>query len=118
MPYPATARRARVWPGLVLAALLVLPAAARAQQIDPYGDCCVAQVTMTEFNAWQVICGSCAANPGTYTLRQPDPEKLVFVGPGGETAPSRYEAAAAICRCPSQKARQANEKKMRTFDGN
>jgi hypothetical protein len=118
MPQPAAKRFARALPCLVLAAVLLFPAVSPAQQNDPYGDCCVAQVTMTAFNAWQVTCGACAANPGSYALRQPDPEKLVFVGPNGESAPSRYEAAAAICRCPSQKARQEREKHMRTFDGN
>lgn len=108
---------ARLGFGLVLAGLLLLPQAARAQQADPYGDCCVAQVTMTAFNTWEITCGSCATNPGTYVLRQPDPAKLVFVGPGGETAESRYEAALAVCRCPAQDTRRATEKKMRTFDG-
>jgi hypothetical protein len=103
---------------LTVTLCLLFPALVRAQQADPYGDCCVSQVTMTGFNAWQVVCGSCATNPGTYALRQPDPEKLVFVGPGGETANSRYEAAVAICRCPSQQARKAREKTMRQFDGN
>lgn len=100
----------------LLALVFLLPTAAPAAD-DPYGDCCVAKVTMTGFNAWNVTCGSCAANPGTYAISQPDPAVLVFVGPGGVSAGSRYEAAAAICRCPSQKARQDREKSMRTFDG-
>lgn len=101
-----------------LAGLALAPAPAPAQQVDPYGDCCVSQVTMTGVAAWQVVCGSCASNPGVYAITQPDPEKLVFVGPGGIKADSRYDAAAAVCQCPSQDARRAWEKKMRTFDGN
>jgi alginate O-acetyltransferase complex protein AlgF len=74
-------------------------------------------VIMTTFNTWTVTCGGCAANPGTYTISQPDPEKLVFVGPGGVSSGSRYEAARAICKCPSESSRRAREEQMRTFDG-
>jgi len=117
MPMPFQVRLACLLPlaGLALA-LFVAPAP--AQQVDPYGDCCVAQVTMTGVSTWDVTCGSCASNPGVYTISQPDPEKLVFTGPGGVTAESRYDAAAAVCQCPSQDARRAWEKKMRTYDGN
>jgi len=118
MAYPLAAFRLRLFVPASLAILFLFPAiGAAASTGDPFGDCCVAKVTMTDFNAWNVTCGSCAANPGTYPLTQPDPEKLVFVGPGGVSAASRYEAARAICRCPSQKARQEREKSMRTFDG-
>lgn len=103
---------------LALVALLAFPLAARAQSVDPYGDCCVAKVTMTSFDTWQVTCGACATNSGTYVLRQPDPAKLRFVGPDGVSAESRYDAARRICRCPALDSRRANEKKMRTFDGN
>ena len=99
--------------GLALAA-----APAPAQQVDPYGGCCVAQVTMTGVTTWNVTCGSCASNPGVYVISQPDPQLLVFVGPGGIKADSRYDAAAAVCQCPSQDAQRAWEKKMRTYDGN
>jgi hypothetical protein len=103
-------------PALVLTVLAAAPAS--AQSVDPYGDCCVATVVMTGVSTWNVTCGACAANPGVYVISQPDPEKLVFVGPGGITADSRYDAAAAVCQCPSQDARRAFEKKMRTYDGN
>ena len=53
-----------------------------------------------------------------YVISQPDPEKLLFTGPGGITADSRYDAAYAVCNCPSQAPRRAFEKEMRTFDGN
>ncbi|MFP5259639.1 MAG: hypothetical protein ACLGQH_11520 [Acidobacteriota bacterium] len=99
-------------------ALALLAAPASAQPVDPYGDCCVAQVTMTGVSTWDVTCGTCASNPGVYTISQPDPEKLIFTGPGGVRAESRYDAAAAVCQCPSQDARRAREKKMRTYDGN
>ncbi|MHC1791714.1 hypothetical protein [Solidesulfovibrio sp.] len=99
-------------------ALTLAAAPAAAQPVDPYGDCCVATVVMTGVSTWNVTCGPCASNPGVYGISQPDPEKLVFIGPGGVTADSRYDAAAAVCRCPSQDARRAWEKKMRTFDGN
>ncbi|WP_428565515.1 MAG: hypothetical protein ACP59X_04540 [Solidesulfovibrio sp. DCME] len=89
-----------------------------AQQVDPYGNCCIAQVAMSAFNTWTINCGSCSANPGQYTLTQPDPAKLVYVGPGGVSADSPYDAALAVCQCPSQDARRAREKRMRTFDGN
>ena len=118
MPHRTAAFRSRLCVAAVLAALFLAPAAGRtAETVDPFGDCCVAKVTMTGPNAWQVTCGACAVNPGTYAVRQPDPNTLVFVGPNGVSAASRYEAAQAICRCPSQKARQAREKSMRTFDG-
>ncbi|MEL7640098.1 MAG: hypothetical protein AAGU21_10700 [Solidesulfovibrio sp.] len=91
---------------------------APAQQIDPYGDCCVARVAMSGYNTWTITCGSCAANPGQYALSQPDPAKLVYVGPGGVSADSPYDAAAAVCQCPSQDTRRAREKRMRTFEGN
>lgn len=117
MPHRAPMLPARLALGLALTALLLFPPSARAQSVDPYGDCCVSQVTMTSFDTWEITCGRCAANPGTYVLRQPDPAKLRYVGPGGEAAESRYEAALAVCRCPSQDARRATEKKMRTFDG-
>lgn len=117
MPQPVAAFFVRTLQAAILAAVLLFPSVGPAQPDDPYGDCCVARVTMVAFNAWQATCGSCAVNPGTYPVNQPDPEKLVFVGPGGVSAPSRYEAAAAICQCPSQKARQVREKNMRTFDG-
>ena len=105
----------------ILALFLAVSAAARpatAQMADPYGDCCVAQVDMTGVSTWNVTCGSCAANPGVYPIAQPDPEKLVFTGPGGVAAGSRYDAAAAVCQCPSQDGRRTFEKKMRTYDGN
>ena len=86
--------------GRGLGSLIHTAPAEQAGQADPYGDCCVAEVTMTSFNTWQAKCGACAANPGTYAISQPDPAKLVFVGPGNVTAGSRYEAAAAICREP------------------
>jgi hypothetical protein len=107
-----------VWLAALTALFLFPAAAAKAQQVDPYGDCCVARVVMTGVTTWAVTCGSCAANPGIYAISQPDPEKLRFVGPGGVSADSRYDAAQAICSCPSQDARRAWEKKMRTFDGN
>ena len=103
-------------PALVLTVLAAAPAP--AQSVDPYRDCFVATVDMTGVSTWNVTCGACAANPGGYVISQPDPEKLVFVGPGGITADSRYDAAAAVCQCPSQDARRAFEKKMRTYDGN
>lgn len=119
MPHRIAAVRSCLLVPVVLTALSLVPGIGRAAEaVDPFGDCCVAKVTMAGPNAWQVVCGSCATNPGTYTVRQPDPEKLVFVGPGGVSASSRYRAARDICRCPSQKARQAREKFMRTFDGN
>ena len=99
-------------------ALALAAAPASAQQPDPYGDCCVSQVTMTGVSTWNVTCGSCASNPGVYVISQPDPQRLVFVGPGGIKADSRYDAAAAVCQCPSQDAQRAWEKKMRTYDGN
>lgn len=115
---PALAPLARGLVRLSLAAVVLCPALAAAQsQDDPYGDCCVAKVSMTAFDTWQVTCGSCATNPGRYTISQPDPEKLEFVGPGGVAAQSRYDAAAAICTCPSQKARRDREASMRRFDG-
>ena len=117
MSHPAFAPFARRLPLLLLAALILCPAAGPAQPDDPYGDCCVAKVSMTAFDTWQVTCGSCATNPGTYVVSQPDPEKLVFVGPGGVSAPSRYDAATAICKCPTQKARRDREQSMRRFDG-
>lgn len=117
MPKPFHRRLARLAP-LAGLALALAAAPVPAQTVDPYGDCCVAQVTMTGVSTWNVTCGSCASNPGVYTITQPDPEKLVFIGPGGITADSRYDAAAAVCQCPSQDARRAWEKKMRTFDGN
>lgn len=86
--------------------------------VDPYGDCCVAGVVMTGFDTWAVTCGSCSANPGRYVVTQPDPARLVYTGPGGVSAASPHDAAAAVCQCPSQDARLAREKKMRTFDGN
>jgi hypothetical protein len=119
MPYSHAVRLVAV-----LALILCLPGPAcsdsgvRTGKVDPYGDCCVAKVVMTGVSTWNVTCGFCAANPGVYTISQPDPEKLVFTGPGGITADSRYDAAAAVCQCPSQDARRAFEKKMRTFDGN
>lgn len=116
MSHRVLALRFRVLPLFGLALLFLLPQAALAGD-DPFGDCCVAKVAMTGFNAWNVTCGPCATNPGTYAITQPDPEKLVFVGPGGVSAPSRYEAAAAVCHCPSEKNRQDREKTMRTFDG-
>lgn len=107
---------------IVLAAIWLAmsgcPAALAQQPVDPYGNCCVASVVMTSYNAWTVTCGSCAANPGQYVLHQPDPDKLVFVGPDGTKGGSPYDAAMAICRCPSQDARRAREKQMRTFEGN
>ena len=108
----------------VLCLCLGLAAAAGADsgvktgKVDPYGDCCVAQVQMTGVSTWNVTCGNCATNPGVYVISQPDPEKLVFTGPGGITADSRYDAAYAVCNCPSQAPRRAFEKEMRTFDGN
>ena len=117
MPMPFHVRLACLLP-LAGLALALFTAPAPAQQVDPYGDCCVAQVTMTGVSTWDVTCGSCASNPGVYTISQPDPEKLIFIGPGGVRAESRYDAAAAVCRCPSQDARRAWEKKMRTYDGN
>lgn len=118
MPRQCPLHFARRLTGLTILLSLLVLATARAQSTDPYGDCCVSQVTMTSFDTWEVVCGSCANNPGTYALRQPDPEKLVFVGPNGETAGSRYEAAAAVCRCPSQQVRKNREKTLRTFEGN
>ncbi len=101
-----------------LAVLTALPALCpAAETVDPYGNCCVAKVTMADVAAWDVVCGSCAANPGVYRITQPDPEKLVFTGPGGVSAASRYEAAQAVCKCPSQTKRRAWEKQMRSFDG-
>lgn len=103
---------------LALAALLAAsPPPVLAQADNPYGDCCVSEVSMTGFNAWQVTCGACATNPGTYPITQPDPEKDVFVGPDGLSARSRYDAATAICQCPSQQARRDRERSMRRFDG-
>ncbi|MFU2208263.1 hypothetical protein [Solidesulfovibrio sp. C21] len=101
-------------------AFFAAPSSAPAQQVNPYGNCCVAQVTMDNdsANTWTVICGSCATNPGRYTVTQPDPAKLIFLGPNGVSAGSPYDAAVAICRCPSQNTRRAWEKKMRTFEGN
>lgn len=107
----------RLLPALVLASLCLFPTAGRAQKDNPYGDCCVSAVTMTGVSTWQVTCGTCASNPGTYAISQPDPEKLVFVGPGGVSASSRFEAAQAICQCPSEKARREREASMRRFDG-
>ena len=107
LPFPV-----RLGLGVALAAVLLLPASARAAQPDPYGDCCVAQVTVVSAATWEVTCGRCATNPGRYVLRQPDPDKLVFVGPNGETAASRYEAAQAICHCPAQNTLRAKEKNM------
>lgn len=117
MSMPFHVRLACLLP-LVGLALALFAVPAPAQQVDPYGDCCVAQVTMTGVSTWDVTCGSCASNPGVYTISQPDPERLVFIGPGGVRAESRYDAAAAVCQCPSQDARRAWEKKMRTYDGN
>lgn len=100
------------------AAACLWPSPAPAQQVDPYGDCCVARVAMNAYNAWTVTCGSCAANPGQYPLSQPDPAKLVYIGPGGVSADSPYDAARAVCQCPSQDARREREKRMRTYEGN
>lgn len=118
MPKPRHRRCIRFLsvPALILSVLAVGPAL--AQSVDPYGDCCVAKVVMTGVSTWDVTCGSCAANPGVYAISQPDPEKLAFIGPGGIMADSRYDAAAAVCQCPSQDSRRAFEKKMRTYDGN
>jgi len=102
---------------LLLACLALLPSVGRAQADNPYGDCCVSNVTMSGVTTWQVTCGTCATNPGTFTISQPDPEKLVFTGPGGVSANSRYEAAQAICQCPSEKARREREASMRRFGG-
>jgi hypothetical protein len=103
---------------MVLAVCAFARPSSAQQQVDPFGDCCVARVVMNGYNAWTVTCGSCAANPGQYALSQPDPAKLVYIGPGGVTAESPYDAAVAICQCPSQDARRAREKRMRTYDGN
>ena len=119
MPHPILLRCKRFcWTAAFLALAFHPSASPAQQQVDPYGNCCVASVVMTGFSAWTATCGSCATNPGTYAITQPDPEKLVFLGPGGISAGSRYEAAQAICNCPSQTARRAWEKRMRTFGGN
>ena len=123
MPYRRVSRLAAL-----LALALGLPVLSQAASIwgdpglttgkvDPYGDCCVAKVAMTGVSTWNVTCGACATNPGVYAISQPDPEKLRFIGPGGVVAESRYDAAYAVCNCPSQAPRRALEKKMRTFDG-
>ena len=119
MSHPGLPRCGKCFAAAVLAVLVFFPAPSRAAgSVDPYGDCCVAQVTMTGVATWNVTCGPCATNPGVYPISQPDPEKLVFTGPGGVSAASRYDAARAVCNCPSQDARRAREKQMRTFDGN
>ncbi len=104
-----------------LAALALCPAAGPAQapnfSVNPYGDCCVSQVSMATFNTWKATCGSCATNPGTFTISQPDPAKPAYVGPGGVTGSSPREAAQAICQCPSQDAGRTREKQLRRFDG-
>jgi hypothetical protein len=79
----------------------------------PFGDCCVTSVVMKTFNTWDVVCGDCSQNPGTYVISQPDPAKAVFLDAAGQPADSRYDAAAASCRCPSLHARRAWEKTMR-----
>lgn len=84
---------------------------------DPFGDCCVASVRMRTFNTWTVTCGSCAKNPGTYVITQPDPAVARYLDANGQPADSRYDAAAASCQCPSLDARRAWEHKMRTFGG-
>lgn len=117
MVKPALFRQALLAAAVVLGACILARPGAAGQQVDPFGNCCIARVVMRDYNTWTVTCGSCSTNPGQYALTQPDPEKLVFVGPGGVTAGSPYEAAQAICNCPSQDARRAWEKGMRTFDG-
>lgn len=117
MLHPVLPRCKRLYWTAAFLVLALSPASAPAQQPDPFGDCCVAQVVMTGVTTWAVTCGSCATNSGTYVISQPDPEKLVFLGPGGISADSRYDAAQATCNCPAEKARRAREKKMRTFEG-
>jgi len=117
MSHPVPFRRKHYFWMILVGFAILAPVKAQADQDNPVGNCCVARVTMTGENAWNVTCGSCASNPGVYAITQPDPEKLTFVGPGGVTAPSRYEAAQAICQCPSQKARHSWEQRMRSFDG-
>jgi len=117
MLHPVPLRSLRFFTA-ALCALAFWPGALWAEQVDPYGDCCVARVAMTDYNAWTATCGTCSANPGSYAISQPDPAKLVFVGPGGVTADSPYDTAVAICHCPSQESRRAREKQMRTYDGN
>lgn len=113
MLHPSLVRRG-LTAGLALLALSLVPATSRAASPNPYGDCCVAQVTTQTFNTWTAVCGACATNPGTYTITQPDPARLVFTGPGGVSAASPYEAAQALCRCPSQQQRRNFEKQLRT----
>ena len=118
--FHSRASRRSGWLALVAVVLVVAAPALAQQQVNPFGNCCVAGVSMTNDsdNAWTATCGSCSENPGNYTIVQPDPLNLVFRGPNGVTAQSPYEAAMAICRCPSQDARRAWEKSMRTYDGN
>jgi hypothetical protein len=115
---PVRLRLATLFAAIALAVCACPRPASAQQQVDPFGDCCIASVVMTAYNAWTIHCGSCSANPGQYPLTQPDPAKLVYVGPGGVSANSPYDAALAVCKCPSQDARRAREKQMRTFDGN
>uniref|UniRef100_I2PYZ3 Uncharacterized protein n=1 Tax=Desulfovibrio sp. U5L TaxID=596152 RepID=I2PYZ3_9BACT len=120
MPHPLRLRSARFWTvlGCALALWPACGLAAQAQQsIDPFGTCCVAKVAITGYNTWAATCGDCSSNPGTYPISQPDPDKLVFVGPGGVSADSPFDAATAVCKCPSEDALRASEKRMRTFDG-
>ena len=118
MSHPFAPRLFIFFTVLAAACVLALPGGAAAQQVDPFGNCCVARVNMTDYNTWSVTCGSCSENPGRYSVTQSDPATLVFTGPGGVSAGSPYDAAVAICRCPSQDARRAREKRMRTYDGN
>lgn len=118
MRHPLSLRSLRCWAAACLALTLWPTATPAAEAVDPFGTCCVAKVVMNDYKTWTATCGSCAANPGEYAITQPDPDKLVFTGPGGVSADSPFDAAVAVCNCPSQDALRAREKKMRTFDGN
>jgi hypothetical protein len=41
----------------------------------------VASIRMQTFNSWVVTCGSCAQNPGTFVITQPDPAAATYLEP-------------------------------------
>ena len=100
-------------PLLTLAVLVLGSVPGRAGTPNPYGDCCVSQVTPATFNTWTAVCGQCATNPGTFTITQPDPASLTYTGPNGVTAASPADVARKVCQCPAEKKRRDFEKTMR-----
>jgi len=94
--------------------VLALAVAALAQDapVDPYG-----KVSMISWNSWDAVCGSCATNPGTYRITQPDPDKDAYVDASGQTGDSPYDLAVKLCNCPSLDRIRALRKALRTYHG-